>query len=57
MPQITHTVLQITQRGGITSGSHARDDLHDGERAIADGDGLLGAGGAQEGQRRGEHLC
>mmetsp|Transcript_59473 Transcript_59473/g.142767 ORF Transcript_59473/g.142767 Transcript_59473/m.142767 type:complete len:268 (+) Transcript_59473:34-837(+) len=36
--------------------SHARDDLHDGHAAIADRDGLLGAGGAHEGQRRVEHL-
>ena len=36
--------------------SHARDDLQDRHAAIADRDGLLGTGGAQEGQRRVEHL-
>ena len=36
--------------------SHARDDLHDSHGALADGDGLLGTGGAQEGQRWVEHF-
>ena len=36
--------------------SHARYDLHDRDAAVADRDGLLLARGAQEGERRVEHL-
>ena len=43
-------------QGALHTASHARDDLHDRDAAVADLDLLLLACGAQEGERRVEHL-
>ena len=43
-------------QGALHTASHARDDLHDRDAAVADLDLLRLARGAQEGERRVEHL-